>query len=83
MLLLKINLNVINLMCRANDENALELDFGAFDVSTPHMTISSSIGNGASFTSKFMTSRLHGNCGSAMPLLEYLKALNHDGEVQA
>uniref|UniRef100_A0A2N9GHN0 Sucrose synthase n=1 Tax=Fagus sylvatica TaxID=28930 RepID=A0A2N9GHN0_FAGSY len=64
----------------ANDDNALELDFGAFDVSTPHMTISSSIGNGASFTSKFMTSRLHGNCGSAMPLLEYLKALNHDGE---
>ena len=69
-------------MCRANDENALEIDFGALDYSTPRMTISSSIGNGASFISTFMTSRLHEKCGSEKLLLEYLQALNHHGEVQ-
>ncbi|KAK9996706.1 hypothetical protein SO802_021392 [Lithocarpus litseifolius] len=64
----------------ANDENALEIDFGAIEFSTPRMTLSSSIGNGANFISAFMTSRLHGKCGSEKLLLEYLQALNHHGE---
>ena len=68
-------------MCRANDEDALEIDFGASDFSTPRMALSSSIGNGVGFISKFMTSRLHGSCDSAKPFLDYLQALNHHGEV--
>ncbi|XP_059453359.1 sucrose synthase 7-like [Corylus avellana] len=64
----------------ANDEDALEIDFGASDFSTPRMTLPSSIGNGVGFISKFMTSRLHGSCDSAKPLLDYLQALNHNGE---
>lgn len=67
---------------RATDENALEIDFGAIDFSTPQMTLPSSIGNGVSFISKFMTSRLHRNHLDAKTLLEYLQALNHNGEVQ-
>jgi sucrose synthase len=69
-------------MCSANDENALEIDFGAMDFSTPRMALSSSIGNGVGFISRFMTSRLHGSCDGAKPLLDYLQALNHHGEVQ-
>lgn len=68
-------------MCRANDENALEIDFGAIDFSTPRMTLSSSIGNGVSFISKNITLRLHGNPESAQSLLGYLQAINHQGEV--
>ncbi|XP_062159903.1 sucrose synthase 7-like [Alnus glutinosa] len=64
----------------ANDENALEIDFGAMDFSTPRMALSSSIGNGVGFISRFMTSRLHGSCDGAKPLLDYLQALNHHGE---
>ncbi|KAG2667855.1 hypothetical protein I3760_15G133600 [Carya illinoinensis] len=64
----------------ANDENALEIDFGAIDFSTPRMTLSSSIGNGVSFISKNITLRLHGNPESAQSLLGYLQAINHQGE---
>lgn len=67
--------------CRAKDENALEVDFGAFDVSTPCLTLPSSIGKGVNFVSKFMTSKFSGNTESATPLVEYLLALNHRGEV--
>lgn len=64
----------------ANDENALEIDFGAIDFSTPRLTLSSSIGNGLSYTSKFLTSKLSGSPGSAQPLVDYLLSLNHQGE---
>lgn len=64
----------------AKDENALEVDFGAFDVSTPCLTLPSSIGKGVNFISKFMTSKFSGNPESATPLVEYLLALNHRGE---
>ncbi|KAF8407495.1 hypothetical protein HHK36_006629 [Tetracentron sinense] len=64
----------------AKDEKALEVDFGAFDFSMPHMTLSSSIGNGVNFVSKFMTSKLSGNSESANPLLDYLLVLNRQGE---
>jgi sucrose synthase len=68
-------------MCRANNENALELDFGAMDFSTPRLTLSSSIGNGVNYMSKFMSSKLSGSSEAAKPLLDYLLALNHQGEV--
>ncbi|RZB62098.1 sucrose synthase 7-like [Glycine soja] len=64
----------------ANDENALELDFGAIDFSTPQMVLSSSIGNGLNFTTKILTSRLSGSCQSINPLLDYLLSLNYQGE---
>lgn len=66
---------------RATDENALEIDFGAFDFSIPHLTLNSSIGNGLSYVSKFMTSKLSGVSENAKPLVDYLLALNHQGEV--
>ncbi|KAA8541495.1 hypothetical protein F0562_025458 [Nyssa sinensis] len=64
----------------AKDENALEVDFGAADLGTPHLTLSSSIGNGVNYISRFMASKLSGDCESAKPLLDYLLALNHRGE---
>lgn len=71
----------ISLGCRANDEHALVVDFGAIDYSIPCTTIPSSIGNGVKYISKFMSSRLSGNSESAKPLLQHLKALNYKGEV--
>ncbi|XP_034711925.1 sucrose synthase 7-like isoform X3 [Vitis riparia] len=64
----------------ATDENTLEIDFGAFDYSTPHLTLNSSIGNGLNYVSKFMTSKLSGTSENAKPLVEYLLAMNHQGE---
>ncbi|XP_015579113.2 sucrose synthase 7 isoform X2 [Ricinus communis] len=64
----------------AKDENALEIDFGAIDFSIPRLNLSSSIGNGMSFISKFMSSNLCGSYSSAKPLLDYLLALNYQGE---
>lgn len=66
---------------RARDENALEIDFGAMDFSTPRLTLSSSIGNGMDFISKCMSSKLSGSSGNAKPLLDYLLALDYQGEV--
>lgn len=68
-------------MCRANDENALELDFGTFDFSTPHMALPQSIGNGVQFVAKFLSSQLRKDSQSMKPLLDYLIALQHQGEV--
>ncbi|XWS60046.1 hypothetical protein CRYUN_Cryun07bG0000300 [Craigia yunnanensis] len=64
----------------ANDENALEIDFAAINYNTPHLTLPSSIGNGVSYISKFMFSKLCENCESARPLLDYLLALIHQEE---
>ena len=66
---------------RANDENSLEIDFGVFDISTPKLTLSSSIGNGLGYVSKFMTSVLGGKPESAKPLVDYLLTLERNGEV--
>ncbi|KAF8779338.1 hypothetical protein HU200_002771 [Digitaria exilis] len=64
----------------ATDDNSLEVDFGALDrLSTPHLTLPSSIGNGMQFVSRFMSSRLA--AGTRMkPMLDYLLALSHRGE---
>ncbi|XP_061347986.1 sucrose synthase 7-like [Gastrolobium bilobum] len=64
----------------ASDENALEIDFGAIDFSTPRMALSSTIGNGLNFTTKIMTSRLSESSHFTNPLLDYLLSLNHQGE---
>ncbi|KAG8373534.1 hypothetical protein BUALT_Bualt11G0034200 [Buddleja alternifolia] len=64
----------------ANDENALEIDFGAMDFSLPHLTLSSSIGNGVHYISKFLTSKINNVPGSAQSLVDYLLSLNHQGE---
>lgn len=72
----------ITTRCRANDENALEVDFEAVNFSVPHLTLSSSIGNGVSFVSKFITSKLSGRLECAQPLVDYLLSLNHQGDVR-
>ncbi|KAK4409492.1 Sucrose synthase 7 [Sesamum angolense] len=64
----------------ANDENALEIDFGAMDFSLPHLTLSSSIGNGLSYISKFLTSKLNNSPASSQSLVDYLLSLEHQGE---
>ena len=68
---------------RAKDDNSLEVDFGALDLSTPHLTLPSSIGNGLQFVSKFMSSKLGDKPEISMkPLLDYLLSLNYRGEVR-
>ena len=69
------------MFCRAKDEHALELDFGAIDFTTPRLNLSSSIGNGADYISKFISSKLGGKSDKLEPLLNYLLRLNHHGEV--
>ncbi|KAE9596113.1 putative sucrose synthase [Lupinus albus] len=64
----------------ASDENAFEADFGAFDFPIPHLTLSSSIGNGLEFVSKFLTSRLSGEYAKKQAIVDYLLSLNHQGE---
>lgn len=66
---------------RANDENALELDFGSMDFKSPTMSLSSSIGHGVNFASKFITSKLYAQSGSQQLLVDYLLSLDHQGEV--
>ena len=68
---------------RAKDDNSLEVDIGALDLSTPHLTLPSSIGNGLQFVSKFMSSKLGDKPEISMkPLLDYLLSLNYRGEVR-
>nr|XP_011464449.1 PREDICTED: sucrose synthase 6-like isoform X2 [Fragaria vesca subsp. vesca] len=65
----------------ANDENALEVDFGSIDFSRPRMTLPSSIGNGLNFILKLISSRLNATSSDyAKPLLGYLLELNHHGQ---
>ncbi|XP_073279170.1 sucrose synthase 5-like isoform X1 [Primulina huaijiensis] len=65
----------------ANDQNALEIDFGAMDYSLPHLTLSSSVGNGVGYISKFLTSNLSNkSLESAQSLVDYLLSLSHQGE---
>lgn len=61
----------------ANDENALEMDFRAFEFSMPRLSLSSSIGNGINYVSKFIISKLSRSLESAQPLVDYLLSLNH------
>ncbi|KAI4299664.1 hypothetical protein L6164_033099 [Bauhinia variegata] len=64
----------------ANDANAFEADFGAFDFSTPHLSLPSSIGNGIIFVSKFLTAKLGGKLAKIQALVDYLVSLDLQGE---
>lgn len=64
----------------AKDENSLEIDFEAMDSTLPRLTLSSSIGNGINFISKFLTTKLHGRAQSAQPIIDYLLSLNLHGD---
>ncbi|CAJ1960810.1 unnamed protein product [Sphenostylis stenocarpa] len=64
----------------ANNEDAFEADFGAFDFPIPSLTLPSSIGNGLHFVSKFLTSRFSGKLTKTQPIVDYLLSLNHRGE---
>ncbi|XP_027335037.1 sucrose synthase 5-like [Abrus precatorius] len=64
----------------ANNENAFEADFGAFDFPIPNLSLPSSIGNGLHFISKFLTSRFSGKLTKTQPIVDYLLSLNHQGE---
>ena len=59
-------------------DELLEVDFGALDdlISTPRLTLPSSIGNGMHLVSRFMSSKLAATAG---PLLHYLLKLTHRG----
>ena len=60
-------------------DELLEVDFGALDdLSTPRLTLPSSIGNGMHLVSRFMSSKLAAP-GGMEPLLQYLLALTHRG----
>ncbi|KNA14328.1 hypothetical protein SOVF_108390 isoform B [Spinacia oleracea] len=61
----------------ATDENALEVDFGALEHSTPHLTLSSSIGKGMNFVSKFLSSKLWAEKEAAKPLVEHMLSMKH------
>nr|GMC67601.1 sucrose synthase 7-like [Ipomoea batatas] len=64
----------------ATDENALEIDFGAVELSMPHLTLSSSIGNGFNSVAKFLSTKLTGRSETAEALVKYLLSMNHHGE---
>ncbi|KAK4602815.1 hypothetical protein RGQ29_011710 [Quercus rubra] len=64
----------------ANDQSALEVDFAALDYSMPRLTLSSSIGNGVTLVSKFITSTLSQKLENSQPLVDYLLSLNHLGD---
>lgn len=64
----------------ATDENSFEADFGAFDFKIPQLTLSSSIGKGLQFVSKFLTSKLTGKLEKTQAIVDYLLTLNHQGE---
>lgn len=48
----------------------------------PSLSLPSSIGNGMQFVCKFLSSKLSAKSDSMKPLLDYLLALNHHGEVR-
>ncbi|RDY04367.1 Sucrose synthase 5, partial [Mucuna pruriens] len=64
----------------ATDENSFEADFGAFNFQIPQLSLSSSIGNGLQFTSKFLTSKLTGKLEKTQAIVDYLLKLNHQEE---
>lgn len=67
---------------RAKNENALEVDFGAFDYQTPHLSVPASIGKGLQFTSRFIASKMDGKIKNMTLLLDYLIDLNYRGDVR-
>ncbi|KAL4186327.1 hypothetical protein AMTRI_Chr09g13590 [Amborella trichopoda] len=64
----------------ASDANALELDFGAFELNTPKLTLPSSIGNGINCITRYLAARLGRDSESMKPLLDFLLSHNHRGD---
>ncbi|CAN6464105.1 unnamed protein product [Victoria cruziana] len=64
----------------AKDDNSLELDFGAFDSSLPQLSLPSSIGNGAQFISRYLSSKLTKDSSTSRQLLEFLRSYQYRGE---
>uniref|UniRef100_A0A0A0LQA9 Sucrose synthase n=1 Tax=Cucumis sativus TaxID=3659 RepID=A0A0A0LQA9_CUCSA len=64
----------------ANDENALEIDFGAIEFTAPRLSLPSSIGNGVNLISKFIGSRFGEDKQNVNALVDYLLALQHRGQ---
>ncbi|CAH9052979.1 unnamed protein product [Cuscuta europaea] len=62
----------------AKDENALEVNFGAFDYPNPLRP--GSIGKGLNFISKSMSYKFSEILEDSKPLLDYLQSLYHNGE---
>lgn len=68
-------------MDRANDENALEIDFGAIEYASPRVTLPSSIGKGLHYTAKYMSTKLCDGSDGSKQLLDHLLALSHREQV--
>ncbi|KAL4012804.1 hypothetical protein IC575_029918 [Cucumis melo] len=64
----------------ANDENALEIDFGAIEFTAPRLSLPSSIGNGVNLISKFISSRFGEDKQNVNALVNYLLGLQHRGQ---
>lgn len=58
------------------------MDLGALEPSTPLLTLPSSIGKGALFISRFISAKLDASSERMKPLLDYLLALDHGGQVR-
>ncbi|KAK2965202.1 hypothetical protein RJ640_019957 [Escallonia rubra] len=65
----------------ANDNYVLELDFAPFNASFPRPTRSSYIGNGVQFLNRHLSSIMFSNKDSLEPLLDFLRAHKHKGQV--
>ncbi|XP_034689784.1 sucrose synthase 2 [Vitis riparia] len=64
-----------------NDYYVLELDFEPFNASFPRPNRSSSIGNGVQFLNRHLSSIMFRNKESLEPLLDFLRAHKHKGQV--
>ncbi|CAI9767837.1 unnamed protein product [Fraxinus pennsylvanica] len=59
----------------------LELDLEPFNATFPHLTQSSSIGNGVQFLNRHLSSIMFRNKESLEPLLDFLRAHKHKGHM--
>ncbi|KAK3005070.1 hypothetical protein RJ639_016376 [Escallonia herrerae] len=66
---------------QANDNYVLELDFAPFNATFPRPTRSSYIGNGVQFLNRHLSSIMFRNKDSLEPLLDFLRAHKHKGQV--
>lgn len=66
---------------RVEDPFVLELDFEPFNENVPRPTRSSYIGNGVQFLNRHLSSIMFRNKDSLEPLLDFLRAHKHKGNV--
>ena len=58
----------------------LEIDLEPFNASLPRLTMPSSIGHGAQFLNRHLSSTLFGGADSMQPLFHFLRLHNHRGQ---